>query len=66
MNAYEILIRDEGQWKRIAFLPTSVGWPLTSVIAEEVSLAWGFPVRVVRGSEMILELGAPAPTRQVA
>lgn len=57
---YEILVHTlpEG-WRRAAFIPYTVGWAIVSMIAEETQMAWGFPVRVVRGSECITEFGAP-------
>lgn len=61
MNAYEILVNDGEGWKRVALLPVTLGWALVTVIAEESQIAWTFPIRVVRGSEMLMELGAALP-----
>jgi len=67
MDAYELLVwnRVDG-WRRFALLPTTVGFRLVSVIAEESQLAWIAPIRVVRGAELLMELGEPLPVPQVA
>lgn len=57
---YEILVHNKPDgWRRVALLPYTLGWALVSMIAEECQLAWIAPVRVVRGSECIVELGKP-------
>lgn len=67
MDSYELLVwnRVDG-WRRFALLPVTLGFRLISVIAEEAQLAWIAPVRVVRGSELLMELGEPLPVPQVA
>jgi len=59
---FEILVHTTPEgWRRMAFIPYTVGFALVQVIAEESQLAWGFPVRIVRGSECVQEFGAPLP-----
>ena len=60
MNAYALLVFNNPEgWQRFALLPSSLGFRLVSVIAEEAQLAWVAPIRVTHGSEVVMELGAP-------
>jgi hypothetical protein len=57
---YEILVHNVPDgWRRTAILPSTLGFRLVSVIAEEVQLAWVCPVRIVQGGEVVTEFGAP-------